>query len=99
MSHLAKAWATSITKECWVGFKRSVDHNPTIGMCFVMFVSACAMPFIVPPLRETFGYSTSQFTRTSVPTWRLMKEVQDAKEGVAGGAPAISIESMAEEEE
>jgi len=42
------------------------------------------------------GYSTTQFDRTSVPTWRLLKNIQDDKEG---STPTMSLETMSEEED
>ena len=86
MSHLGRAWSKSITKECWNGFKRSVDHNPILGMCFVMLVSAIILPQVVPPFREIMGYPTSQFTKKTVVQWRLQQELSEGGEDL--GDPA-----------
>ncbi len=62
----------------------------------MMFLGALILPQVVPPFRETFGYSTSQFTKTSVAQWRVMKAIEDAKE--AGDTQGLEIECLTEEE-
>ena len=80
MSFLARAWANSITRECWHGFKRSADHNPVLGMCFVFFIGAIIVPNTIPVVREQFGFDTSQINKTSKATWRVMKDLEDNAE-------------------
>jgi hypothetical protein len=45
--------------------KRLADTNPVLAASWVMGLAAVALPFVVVPIREGLGLSTTQYTKIS----------------------------------